>query len=191
MRKAGLASLAFFYFDSRGNKKKDLRNLLSSVLFQLYHQSDPYYKIMSDFYLAHRRGSQYPSDAALTQCLNDMLNYPGQAPIYIVLDGLDECPNRSGRLYPREEVLLLVEELVDLHLQNLHICTTSRLYIDIKAAIHPLASHPLSLHDEKGQMQDIVDYATFIVNSDLGMRRWRVQDRELVINTLSQKADGM
>ena len=190
MRKAGLASLAFFYFDSRDDKKKDLRNLLSSILFQLYHQSDSYYGIMSDFHSAHR-GSQYPSDAALTQCLKDMLNYPEQAPIYIVLDGVDECPNMSGRLYPREEVLLLVEELVDLHLQNLHICTTSRPYIDIKATIHPLASRTLSLHDEKGQMRDIADYVTFIVNSDLGMRRWRVQDRELVINTLSQKADGM
>jgi hypothetical protein len=193
LRKAGLASLAFFYFDSTGLmfRKKDVRSLLSSLLYQLHNQSDSYYNILSDFYSAHHRGSQYPSDVALNQCLKDMLNCPGQAPIYIVIDGIDECLKSFGRLYPHEEVLVLVQELVGLHLPNLHICITSRPDIDIKAVIHPLTSHSVSLHNEKGQVQDIVDYVTFIVNSDPGMRRWRVEDRELVIDVLSQKADGM
>ena len=193
LRKAGLASLAFFYFDSRDFmfRKKDVRSLLSSLLYQLHNQSDSYYNILSDFYLAHHRGSQHPSDVALSQCLKDMLNCPGQTPIYIVIDGIDECLKSSGRLYPHEEVLVLVQELVGLHLPNLHICITSRPDIDIKAVIHPLTSHSVSLHNEKGQVQDIVDYVTFIVNSDPGMRRWRVEDRELVIDVLSQKADGM
>ena len=191
MRKGGLASLAFFYFDSRDDKKKDRRNLLSSLLFQFYDQSDSYYKIFSDFYSTHRRGSHYPSDAALTQCLKDMLTCPGQAPIYIIVDGVDECPKSSGRLFPRDKVLMLVKELVGLRLPNLHICMTSRPEVDIETIIHPLTSHSISLHDEKGQIQDIVDYITSIVNSDLGMRRWRVEDKELVIDILSQKADGM
>jgi hypothetical protein len=42
MRKAGLASLAFFYCDFREDQKKDLRGLLSSLLVQLCHQSDSY-----------------------------------------------------------------------------------------------------------------------------------------------------
>jgi hypothetical protein len=191
MHKAGLASLAFFYFDFRDNKTNGLRSLLSSLLFQLYHQSDSYSKIFSTFYTTHRRGSQYPSDAALTQCLKEMLSCPGQVPIYIIIDGVDECPKLSGTLYPREEVLALVEELVGLHLPNLHICITSRPEIDIKTIIHPLISHSVSLHDEKGHRQDIVNYIRSIVNSDLGMRRWRVDDRDLVIEALSQKAGGM
>jgi hypothetical protein len=40
MRKAGLASLVIFYFDSRDDQKKDRRGLLSSLLVQLCHQSD-------------------------------------------------------------------------------------------------------------------------------------------------------
>jgi hypothetical protein len=191
MRNAGLASLAFFYFDFRDGKKKDLRSLLSTLLFQLYHQSDSYRKIFSAFFSAHRRASRYPSDAALTQCLKDMLSCPGGAPTYIIVDGIDECPKTSGKLHPREKVLMLVEELVGLHLPTLHICIISRPEIDIKTIVHPLASHTMSLHDEKGQIQDIVNYVTSIVNSDLGMRRWKVEDRELVIDTLSQKADGV
>ena len=191
MHKAGLASLAFFYFDFRDDKRNDLRSLLSSLLFQLYYQSESYSKIFSDFYLAHRQGSQYPSDAALSQCLKDMLNCQGQVPVYIIMDGVDECPKSSGTLYPREEVLILVEELVGLRISSLHICITTRPEIDIKAIIHPLTSHSVSLHEERGQVQDIVDYVRTIINSDAGMRRWRLQDKELVVNVLSERADGM
>jgi hypothetical protein len=191
MRKAGLASLCFFYFDLMHDKKKDLRNLLSSLLYQLYNQSDSYLNIFSNFYSAHRRGSQYPSDAALTQCLKDMLNCPGQAPIYILVDGVDECPRTSGRRSPREDVLMFIEELVGLHFPNLHVCISSRPEIDIKTIIHPSAFHSISLHDENGQVQEIIDYVTSIVGSNPGMRNWTVEDKELVIDELSQKADGM
>ena len=40
MRRSGLASLAMFYYDFREDEKKDLRGLLSSILFQLCDQSD-------------------------------------------------------------------------------------------------------------------------------------------------------
>lgn len=42
MRKAGLASLAFFYCDFKDDKKKDRRvnGLLSSLLVQLCHQPE-------------------------------------------------------------------------------------------------------------------------------------------------------
>jgi hypothetical protein len=49
MHKAGRASLAMYYYDFRENQKKDLRGLLSSVLFQLCDQSDSYYNIVSTF----------------------------------------------------------------------------------------------------------------------------------------------
>jgi hypothetical protein len=191
MRKDGLASLAFFYFDSRDDKKKDLRSLLSSLVFQLYDQSNSYFNIFSDFYSAHRRGSQYPSDAALAQCLKDILNFPGQAPIYIILDGVDECPKSSSSFPPREDILMFVEELIGLHLQNLHVCISNRPEMDIKTVIHPLSSHSISLHDERGQIQDIVNYVKSIVDSNPGMRSWAVGDKELVIDVLSEKADGM
>jgi len=49
MRKCRLASLAFYYYDFRDDKKKDLCGLLSSVLFQLCSQSDTYHNILSTF----------------------------------------------------------------------------------------------------------------------------------------------
>ena len=58
-------------------------------------------------------------------------------------------------------------------------------------AFEPLASHTVSLHDQSGQKNDISDYIKFAVYSDRKMRKWRVEDKELVIDTLVRKADGM
>ena len=122
-----------------------------------------------------------------------MLGLPGQGPIFIVLDALDECPDSSGFPSPRDEVLQLVKELVDLDLQRLHICATSRPEVDIRAVLEPLAFRSVSLHDEAGQKMDIVDYIRNVVNSTptAAMRRWRVDDKDLVIETLTERADGM
>jgi hypothetical protein len=84
-----------------------------------------------------------------------------------------------------------VEELIEQQIPNLHICVTSRPETDIKAILDPLTFHSISLHDEIGQMQDIENYIRSIVNKDRMMRRWNVADKQLVIEVLANKADGM
>jgi hypothetical protein len=140
--------------------------------------------------LAYDNGSRYASDEALIGCLKNMLKHPGQAPVHIVIDALDECPDAVGRPSPREKVLKFVLELVNLHLQNLRLCITSRPEADIRRVLDPFPFHRISLHDERGQMQDIVDYIRSVVSTDWKMGRWRVEDRELVIDVLTKKADG-
>src|SRR5580700_7818653 len=111
MRKSGLASLAIFYYNFAEDSKKDLRGLLSSVLVQLCHQSDSYRDVLSKFYSEHEGGSKAPSDDALVRCLKELLSLPGQAPVYLVVDALDECSNLPAMSSPREEVLMLLEDL--------------------------------------------------------------------------------
>ena len=191
LRKRGLASLAFFYCDFRDVNKKNLRGLLSSILLQLCDHSDPYTKILSDFYSVHGDGSREPSDTELIECLEDILRHPGQAPAFIIIDGLDECPDTFGLPTPREKALRLLERLINLHLQNLHVCITSRPEVDIQATINPLPFRTVSLHDESGQKQDIVNYVRSMVDTDAKMERWRPEDKEMVIDVLTKKADGM
>ena len=191
MRKSGLASLAFYYCDFREDQKKDRHGLLTSVLVQLCHQSDSYSDILSTFYSEHARGSQQPSDDALAGCLKDLLKTPGQAPVYLILDALDECTNKSALPSPREKVLQLVEELVDLRVLNLRICLTSRPETDIKRVLNPLSFRAVSLHDESGQLGDIDYYIKEVVNTDPIMRRWKAEDKQLVIDALTEKSDGM
>jgi hypothetical protein len=69
------------------------------------------------FIQTQRNGSQNPSDSDLARCLEDMLRSPGQAPVYLVIDALDECPDSSDTPSPRENVLKLVEDLVNLRLE--------------------------------------------------------------------------
>jgi hypothetical protein len=126
-------------------------------------------------------------------CLKDMLTLPDQVPVYLILDALDECPNTSGVPTSRAQVLGLVKEFVDLRLSSLRICVTSRPEVDIQDAIGNLASHSVSLHDEGGQKEDIAEYIRSVVHSNLvrAQRRWRDADKDLVIETLSERADGM
>jgi hypothetical protein len=120
-----------------------------------------------------------------------MLSLPGQAPIYIIVDALDECPNTSGIPSAREEVLELIEELVNLKLPNVHLCVASRPEMDIRVVLEPLTSLKISLHDESGQKEDIIEYINSVVRSDRSLRRWKEEDKQLVIDALSDKADGM
>jgi hypothetical protein len=191
MRKLGLASLAFFYCDFREDQKKDLHGMLSSLLVQLCHQSDAYCDVLSKLYLEHHSGSRQPNDDALAKCLKEMMRLPRQAPVYIIIDALDECPITSSLSTPRDRVLKVVGELIDLQAPKLRICVTSRPETDIKAALYPLTFHSISLHDAIGQMEDIENYIKSMVNTDRMMRRWCAADKQLVIEVLTSKADGM
>jgi hypothetical protein len=180
-----------FYCDFREDDKKDFRGLLSSVLVQLCDQSDSYYDILASFYSTHRDGTQSPGDDELVRCLKNIMSLPGQAPVYLIIDALDECPNKSALSSPRLDALKLLENLVDSQLPNLRICVTSRPEADIKPILEPLTFRSVSLHDERGQKEDIENYIKSIVNTNRGMRRWRQEHRELVIDVLTERADGM
>ena len=191
MQKAGLASLAFFYCDFRDDRKKELRGVLSSFLVQLYQQSDFYFDILSKFYSEHDKGLRPPSDDALAGCLKEMLNLPGLAPVYLIVDALDECPNESVVRSPRAKVLSLIEELVTTQIQNLRICVTSRPELDIKDVLDHLIFRSVSLHDESGQNRDIEDYIKSVINTRPKKGRWKEEHKELAIDVLIKKANGM
>ena len=185
--------MAYFYFDFRNVNKQGLHDLVTSLLTQLSARSSLWCDILSELYSVYDKGKKQPSDGALTKCLEDMLTIPDQRPIYLIMDALDESPDTSGIPSPRERVLQLLMELVDLHCPNLHICVTSRPEIDIRDAIVPLTSLRVSLHEQSGQKEDIADYVRSVVssNSEPIMRRWKKEDKDLVIETLSERADGM
>ena len=187
---AGLASLAYFYFDFRDAAKQDSRSLLSSILIQLSNESDRFTEILTGLYSTHGDGFRQPTQEALMQCLKNMLRLPRQGALYVIIDALDESPNTSGLVSHRAEVLGVVQELVELGLSHFHICVTSRPEIDIRDVLEPLAKH-VSLHDKAGQNLDIVNYVTSVVLSHPKMRKWREEDKRLVIDTLTERADGM
>jgi hypothetical protein len=187
----GLALIGYYYFDFKDIAKQGIRGLLTSLLSQFCAKSDTCYQILSDLYSENNAGSQQPDIDALTECLKEILRLSHQPTRYIIVDAIDECPNTSGIPTAREEVLDFLEELVGLNLPNLRICVTSRPEIDIQTVLENLTSLRVSLHDEAGQKQDILDYISAVVHSDRRMRKWRPEDKQLVIETLSTRAEGM
>ena len=190
---SGSAIMAYFYFDFKDLRKQTRHDLLRSLVTQLSTDSSPCCDILYRVYKAHKDGTRQPSDDTLKECLKQMLRLSEQRPIFIILDALDECPDSSGFPPPRTEVLQLVKDLVNLHLRGLYICATSRPEVDIRAVLQPLAFRSISLHDESGQKADIAEYVRSAVNSSpsTAMRRWRADDKNLVIETLTERADGM
>ena len=191
MQAAGLATMAYYYFDFRDVRKQDCYGLLTSLLSQLSAKSDSCSDLLSQLRSKHANGTGNPTTSALTKCIKDMLSLPGQGQIYLIVDALDECPDVSGMPSAREEVLELVQEIVGFKLSNLHLCVASRPEIDIRKKLEPLEPLQISLHDQDGQKEDIIEYIKSVVYSDGKMRSWRDKDKELVVEVLSEKADGM
>ena len=186
-RDAGRAMLAYFYFDFGDEEKQNVRNAVISLLIQLSAYSKPCCDIIYRLYSAHGKGTEQPSNGILVDRLKEMLAVTAQSPIFIVMDALDECPTYSGSPNPREAVLNILKDLVRLHLPNLRLCLTGRPEIDIQTVLSPLATHQISLHEETGHKIAIANYVSSVVSR---MRNWRDEDKEMVVDVLSERADG-
>jgi hypothetical protein len=193
LRKSRSALVAYYYFDFKDSAKCDVRGLLASLLIQLCDGSDSCRDMFSRLYVKCGNGSEHPSEATLARCLKAMLDLPGQLPTYIIIDALDECPNNIETPSAREKVLVLLEDLIRSNHLNLFICITSRPEQDINAILNPLtsSSRRISLHEEVGQREDISNFVRSFVENDRAMRRWRVEDMELVIDVITERANGM
>lgn len=191
IRATGLASVAYYYFDFKDTGKQDLRGLVSSLLIQLCTQSHRGYDNLSNLYDHHESGSRQPKEVDLIRCLKTVLALPGNGKVYIIMDAVDESPNNLGIPSAREKVLQFINELIDPRLLYLRVFITSRPEVDIQTVLKPLASRAVSLHAQGGQRRDIINYIKSVVESDASMQRWRPEDRQLVIHSLSEKADGM
>jgi hypothetical protein len=142
--------------------------------------------------MTHRRGTQIPSNDELIHCLKDLLEPPGQVPVYLIVDALDECPNTSVLSpSPDEQILKLVEDLIDSRLPNLRIYVTSRPEPDIKVVLEPLTFRAISIHNEGGQIEDIENYIKSVVNTNRKMRKWTPEYKQFVIDVVTKRADGM
>ncbi len=183
--------MGYFYFDFKDQSKQDARGALSSLLTQFAAQSDAYSETLSALYSAHNKGSEQPSEYALKECLKSMLKLRNREPIFIIIDAVDECPNSTGTPSPREKVLELFKWLSSLQCSQFFICATSRPEADIETALIRLASHTVSLHSESGQRDDILNYIEWFISSDPKARKWRQEDKELVLERLTERVDGM
>ncbi|KAI0303581.1 hypothetical protein B0F90DRAFT_1300460 [Multifurca ochricompacta] len=183
--------MAYFYFDFKDSGKQDCRGLVSSLLSQLCARSDPCCGVLLRWHSRLDDCSRQPREDEFIRCLKETLSLPGQSNIYIIVDVLGECPNNSGMPSSRERLMRLIRELVAMLLPRLHVCILGRPEVDIRIVLDPLTSHRVPRHEEQGQSKDVSNYVMSVIKSDPKLQRWRADDRQLVIDSLSQRADGM
>jgi hypothetical protein len=118
-----------------------------------------------------------------------MIKAPEQleAPIFIIIDAIDECHSTIDTPSARKDVLDLVKDLIDLRCKHLRICITGHPEPDIRSSVIACS---VSLHDEEGQKNDIFDYIAHVINRQQD-NEWTDTDKKFVITTLSERADGM
>ena len=193
LHKSRQANLAYFYFDFNNDKQTNLDNALRSLLTQLAAHSDRYCDILSELYDNNDNGRSIPTRAVeMITCLEEMLEQPDQVPVYIILDALDECPDAGNTPTPRRRVLDFLKTLVDPRLSNLHLFVTSRPEDDIRSALKVFRT--ICIQEQEGQKEDIRQYIKDKVsaNSDSAlMGRWDNETKNMVVDALTEKADGM
>ena len=182
--------MAYFYFDFNDDKKTNLDNALRSLLTQLA-RSDSYCDILSQVY--DNNGGSTPGADEMIKCLEEMLGLSDQGPVYIILDALDECSNADDTPSARTRVLDFLKRLVrvDRRVSNLHLCVTGRPEDDILTALE--AFRTISIQEHEGQKEDIDKHIKDKVyaNSNTMMGRWDIETKKMVVDTLTEQADGM
>jgi hypothetical protein len=190
------AMLAYYYFDFRDKKKQNIRNFVTSIIVQLMECSFTCTNIMFHLYWAHGNGMRQPSDVDLMDCLKEMLRHTVDAeqPLFIIVDALDECSDTPGiptTQGPQEAILDVVKDLAHLRLPHLHICVTSRQEVDVQTKLEPLVVSAVSLHGQSGRKRDIANHVSSVMSLDENLKKWRDEDKNLVVEELSERADGM
>lgn len=116
---------AYFYFDVNGGGRRDLSQMLRSLLCQLYSGKGAK-EVLVALYCGCGMGVREPTTKQLSDTLKSILDQVGEATI--VIDALDECST------PEDLVLWLTDPSRSTH--NLHLLVTSRNHGAMNSAIN-------------------------------------------------------
>ncbi|KAH0563190.1 hypothetical protein GP486_002236 [Trichoglossum hirsutum] len=178
------SSIAYFYFSFNDTEKQKTCNFLRSVLAQLANQRQRIPDSLQSLYNGYRHGQ--PPTADLKRTLQSVLKLSGQT--FIIADALDECPSNGTE---RVELCALLTEFSRWALPNLHILVTSRNEPDINEALSALVTFPAICIQSKQVDADIRLYVKTELENDPKLKKWSIQIKKEIENTLVEGADGM
>jgi hypothetical protein len=117
---------AYFYFDFNDTQKQNPELMLRSLLCQLLQRSIVIPKGVDALFSSCENGQWKPSSHALLQVIKEAAQEFTH--VYVVLDALDECTQRS-------ELMDMLEAVAGWQLDNLHLLMTSRKERDIECSL--------------------------------------------------------
>ncbi|KAI0918812.1 hypothetical protein AcV7_006938 [Taiwanofungus camphoratus] len=120
------AAVVYFYFNFRDTEIQQYKKLLSSLIKQLILQHRAMLGKLEALYAQNHDGQQQPKPSDLAQLLDHIIaDFTKSAQLFIVLDALEECEEKSIILQN------FIKHLNDQKIDHLHILVTSRPDSDI------------------------------------------------------------
>jgi hypothetical protein len=175
----------YFYFDFNDAQKQDPELMLRSLLRQLLQRSVTIPRGVNALFSSCDNGQRQPS-------AHDLLEVTQQAAqeftqVYVVLDALDECTQRS-------ELMGMLEVVTGWQLDNMHLLMTSRKERDIESSLKSYVDE----EDTVCLQSDIVDkdiqrYIQQRLSSDKDLVKWEkdIDMRQEIEAALMGGARGM
>jgi hypothetical protein len=155
---------AYFYFDFNDTEKRDAELMLRSLLCQLLQRSVIMPKGVDELFSACENGRQKPSEHKLLEVTQQAAREFMQ--IYVVLDALDECMQRS-------ELMGMLETVAGWQLDNLHLLMTSRKERDIEMSLEGYIDEEDAVCLQRDIVdQDIQRYVQQRLRSDKSLAKW-------------------
>lgn len=155
---------AYFYFDFNDIQKQDAELMLRSLLCQLLQRSFVIPEGIHALFLSCENGQRKPSLHALL----DVTRQVAQefAHVYVVLDALDECTQRS-------ELLGMLKTVARWRLDNLHLLMTSRKERDIERSLEEYIKDKDAVCLQRDVVdQDIQRYVQQRLHDDKALAKW-------------------
>ena len=171
----------YFYFDFQVGQKQTFESCLCSLLVQLISRAPKALVSLKQLIAANDNGRSTPSRGSLLEALHQAV--VDVSVVYLVLDALDECSNRS----------ILLQGLQECHrwgLPSLHILTTSRKETDIEDQMIKLAACQVCV-EESVIDSDIRSFVQEQIQKDSKFSIWPSEIRAEIQKALLEGANGM
>jgi hypothetical protein len=176
---------AYFYFDFNDAQKQDPKLMLRSLLCQLVQRLVIIPKGVEALFSSCENGRREPPLHALLEVIRQAAREFTQ--VYLVLDALDECTQRS-------ELMDVLEKVAGWQLNNLHLLMTSRKERDIESSLEDYIEE----EDTLCLQRDIVDkdiqlYVQQRLSRDKSLAKWNkdLAVRQEIEAALMRGARGM
>ncbi|KAF8344777.1 ankyrin repeat-containing domain protein [Amanita rubescens] len=179
--KKGSIGLAYFYCDVSDTKKRNVNDILSSLVVHLLAWQPSSHSLLDRTHEDCMNGLSLPFDDKLQEALRELISSFEMT--FILIDGLDECLDWG-------EVLEFIEIIHGWGLWQCHLLATSRKEQKIVESM--VSMYPLEI--DMSQMpvdDDIAKYIVFMLNYCSELKEWGPEEKVLIEKYLSAKAKGM
>ena len=182
--------VAYFYFDFRDVKKQSAKGMIRSLLYQICKRNPtmpPAVVRLWDQY-RHNTGAQEPGlkDDLLPALKQALVGFKG---IYVVLDGLDECPSDNGLL---RILLTTLNTICSWSASQLHMLLISRFILEIHEKLSTLTEIDGNAEIDLNLVSEVnSDIRKFIMTELSEHTDWSDKEKDNVAINLIKKAEGM